>query len=102
MFLFPLSFRVRFPVTSYRAIVCEQPKLGLSFLSFLPDAAAVPSSLAQPLRPQRSALAPGRATALTFFISPFLELSLHKALRAYNAIVERRQVFVNDIAVNAR
>jgi hypothetical protein len=30
-----------------------------------------------------SALAPGRATALTLFISPSLELSLHETLRAY-------------------
>jgi hypothetical protein len=32
---------------------------------------------------QRSAPAPGRATALTFFISPSLELSPHETLRAY-------------------
>ena len=67
-------------------MVCDadsKPKPGLSFLSLLPDATAVPSSFAQPLRPQASALAPGRATVLTLFISPSLELSLHETLRAY-------------------
>ncbi len=54
----------------------SKPKPGLSFLSLLPDAAAVPSSFAQPL-------APGRATTLTLFISPSLELGLHETLRAY-------------------
>ena len=60
-------------------MVCDadsKPKPGLSFLSLLPDATAVPSSFAQPL-------APGRVTTLTLFISPSLELSLHETLRAY-------------------
>ena len=52
------------------------PSRGLSFLSLLPDATAVPSSFAQPL-------AYGRVTTLTLFISPSLELSLHETLRAY-------------------
>jgi hypothetical protein len=55
------------------------PSRGLSFLSLLPDATAVPSSFAQPL-------AYGRVTTLTLFISPSLELSLHDTLRAYTPV----------------
>jgi len=40
------------------------------FLSFLSDAATAPSSLAQPLRPQSSALTPGCVTAFTLFTLP--------------------------------
>ena len=80
---FPLTFLSRHTEPSYRAAVCEKAEPGLSFLlfsvgrrrrSFLPR--STPG-------PQRSALAPGCATALTFFISPSPELSPHDTLRAY-------------------
>ncbi len=67
---------------SYRAVVCEQAKPGLSFLLFSVGRRRRRSFLPRS-PPQRSALSPGCATALTFFISPSLELNPHQTLRAY-------------------
>ena len=62
--------------------------------SFLPDAAAALSSLAQHL--SASTRAPGRAIALTFLISSSLELSLHDTLRAYKGMACTRRTRMKE------
>ena len=91
--LYPLSFRMHFPLMflsphtepNYHAVVCEQAKPFVPTLFCWTPPPPPPPPLPPSLNP--SALAPGCATALTFFISPSLELSPHETLRrAYNTL----------------